>query len=354
MPEPVEVLVELRPSARFAVIDARRLALARAPALADYPHALYSSFHTTAGYFEQGLASRLRQTRVGIEPYVGVFRRMFPEGAGYWHDDLDRRTDLSPHQRSTEPRNADAHLAFIASGMTNCADYVNRRDEPVYFVDLDGIMGSETRRRLTSVVGFHQEAVVARDTFTMPMSPHPIDSVSLKDERLGLYARIQELVAEHGVGKGRVHLTLAAGERHAALTINEYEMQLMRGDLVRVLHDPLRLFAEGGRDLLADPWAIPNRTLGCAKYGFVRVCDTIFDRLRISESLIERGFACVVAAPARRFLRMKRAVSLLVADRHESGRGALAEGLYQCPILVQWAKAENRRRTIDVTLTRLS
>jgi thiamine phosphate synthase YjbQ (UPF0047 family) len=335
MPEPLEVLVELRPGARLDLIDVRRHALARDGALDAYPHALYSSFHTTAGYLEQGLAARLRHARVGIEPYIQVFRRLFPEGAGYWHDDLERRTDLLPHQRATEPRNADAHLAFIASGMTNCAHYVNRRGEPVFFVDLDGMSDTHARCRLTSVVGFHAEEVVARESFAVTMSPHPIDSLSLKDPQFGVYERIHDLVARHGIVKGRVHLTLAAGERHAALTINEYETLLMRRDLVRVLRDPLRLFAEGGRDLLADPWTIPNRTFDYAKYDFVRVCNRVFDAFRMSESVMERAFARLVAVPARRFLRMKRSVSLLVTDRRQRGRGAIAEGTYQCPILLQ-------------------
>lgn len=352
MREPVELLMELRPSARFDVIDVRRAAEQRDPRLAAYPHALYSSFHTTAGYFEQGLAARLRQTRVGITPYVGMFRRWFPEGAGYCHDDLDRRADLSPDQRTTEPRNADAHLAFIASGMTNCARYVNRGDEPVYFVDLDGVSGNGTRRRLTSVIGFSTEEIVAREQFVVPMSTHPIDSVSLKDGASDAYERIQELIVRHGVAKGRVRLTLAPGERHAALAINEYEPLLMREDMAGVLYDPFRL-ARRGRHLLANPWTIPNRTVDCARYDFVRVCNTVFDALRMSESRLERAFACLVAVPARRFLRMKRSVSLLVTDGAQAGRGALAEGAYQCPIVLQWAKADGQRRTIDATLTRL-
>ena len=38
------------------------------------------------------------------------------------------------------------------------------------------------------------------------------------------------------------------------------------------------------------------------------------------------------------FLRMKRAVSLLVSDRDSDGRGAIVEGTYQSPILVQWRR----------------
>jgi thiamine phosphate synthase YjbQ (UPF0047 family) len=353
MPEPVEVMLEVQPAARFDLIDVREQAAERGWALDAYPQALYSSFHTTAGYFEQGLAARLRAARLGLEPYVHLFQRLFPEGAGYRHDDLDHRLELSDGQRATEPRNADAHLAFIASGMSSCVRYVNRPNEPVYFVELDGVSGAGARRRLTSIVGFHDEELVAQELIAVPMSTHPIDSLNLKDPRVGLYPRVQELIERHGIAKGRVRLALAHGERHAALTINEYETLLMRRDLVRVLRNPLRYVAEKGRDLLAEPWSIPNRTIDYAKYDFVRVCNRVFDAFRMSESIMERAFARVMAVPARRFLRMKRSVSLLVTDRGQNGQGALAEGTYQCPILLQWARADGRRRMLEVTLTRL-
>jgi hypothetical protein len=56
--------------------------------------------------------------------------------------------------------------------------------------------------------------------------------------------------------------------------------------------------------------------------------------------------------PAARFLRMKRSVSLLVSDRDEAGQGAIVEGTYQSPILVQWHRGAAPTRVLDVTLTR--
>ena len=47
--------------------------------------------------------------------------------------------------------------------------------------------------------------------------------------------------------------------------------------------------------------------------------------------------------PAARFLRMKRAVSLLVSDRQSPGAGAIVEGTYQSPILVQWHRGAKAR-----------
>ena len=56
--------------------------------------------------------------------------------------------------------------------------------------------------------------------------------------------------------------------------------------------------------------------------------------------------------PAARFFRMRRSVSLLVADRHD-GTPCLIEGTYQSPILVQWQRAASQTRVLDVTLTEL-
>src|SRR4029450_3349146 len=104
---PVEVTLELTPRARFDIIDVReRLRLAHGDLLDVYPRDLYHSFHTTAGYLEQSLAARLTRERDTVAPYVEVFRAMFPEGAGYEHDRLERRGDLTREARRDETRNA--------------------------------------------------------------------------------------------------------------------------------------------------------------------------------------------------------------------------------------------------------
>ena len=69
-------------------------------------------------------------------------------------------------------------------------------------------------------------------------------------------------------------------------------------------------------------------------------------------SVVESVLSRAIAMPAARFLRMKRSVSLLVSDRAHEGHGAIVEGTYQSPILVQWNRGASRVRTLDVTLTR--
>src|SRR5919109_4471471 len=150
---PVEFTLELTPRARIDVIDVRRVVTTcYGSALDPYPRALCCSFHTTAGYLDQSLASRLNKQRNGVMPYIDVFRTMFPQGAGYEHDKLERRTELSDAQKPEEPRNADSHLVFMAGALRTCVSYRNRPNEPVCFIDLDGVHAGRPRRRVTSVL----------------------------------------------------------------------------------------------------------------------------------------------------------------------------------------------------------
>jgi thiamine phosphate synthase YjbQ (UPF0047 family) len=348
---PVEITLELTPRARFDIIDVReRLRAVHGRLLDGYSRHLYHSFHTTAGYLEQSLAARLTRDRKTVAPYVEVFRAMFPEGAGYEHDQLHRRSELTLEERAVEPRNADSHLAFMAAGLSTCVSYVNRPQESVCFVDLDGINGTRPRRRLTSIVGFNREREVGRIRIEVPVSNHPIDSVNLKDPRLGIYEQIVDLMQAEGVTSGRVRLELPRGERQAGLTVNEYETLLMRHDLADVLRNPFRFAAEKGRHMLAHPRAIPAKARDYAKYDMVRALNQVLDLTGLRESLLERLFARAIAVPAGRFLRMKRTVNLRI--RESDGRGVIADGRYQSPILVQWDRAQQRVRTLDVTLTR--
>jgi thiamine phosphate synthase YjbQ (UPF0047 family) len=348
---PVEVTLELTPRSRFDIIDVRRrLRVDHGDLLDGYSRHLYHSFHTTAGYLEQSLAARLTRERDTVAPYVEAFRAMFPEGAGYEHDQLHRRQDLTTEERAVEPQNADSHLTFMAAGLSTCVSYVNRRDEAVCFVDLDGVTNGRPRRRLTSIVGFNREKEVGRIRIPVPVSDHPVDSINLKDPRLGIYDEIVTLVARHGVTTGRVRLELARGERQAGLTVNEYETLLMRQDLADVLRNPFRFAAEKGRSIFAHPRAIPSKALDYAKYDMVRAMNQVLDVTGLRESLLERLFARAIAVPAGRFLRMKRSVNLRV--RESDGRGVIADGRYQSPILVQWHRADRRTRILEATLTR--
>ena len=264
---PVEFSLELTPRSRVDVIDVRRhVSALHGETLNDYPRALCCSFHTTAGYLDPGVATRLHQSRAGVMPYIDLFRTMFPEGAGYEHDKLERRTELTEEQKPEEPQNADSHLAFMAGALRTCVSYRNRPADPVCFIDLDGVHAGRPRRRLTSVIGYSHEEAVAHARIVVPVSGHAVDSINLKNPHLGIYDQCRDLVTQHGVAKGRIRLALASGERHAGLTVNEYETLLMRHDLSEVLRDPLRFMAEKAGHILGNPRAIPAKTLDYAKY----------------------------------------------------------------------------------------
>jgi hypothetical protein len=238
----------------------------------------------------------------------------------------------------------------MAAGLSTCVSYVNRPEEPVCFVDLDGVTDGRPRRRMTSIVGFNREREVARVKLGVPVSDHQVDSVNLKDPKLGIYEEIVALVKQHGITSGRIRLELGGAERQAGLTVNEYETLLMRNDLADVLRNPFRFAAEKGRHMWASPRSIPQKALDYAKYDMVRAMNQVLDITGLRESLLERLFARAIAVPAGRFLRMKRSVNLRV--RESDGRGVIADGRYQSPILVQWHRAAGRVRTLEATLTR--
>ena len=103
---------------------------------------------------------------------------------------------------------------------------------------------------------------------------------------------------------------------------------------------------------MKDPRAVPAKTLGYAKYDFVRVMNVGLDTLRLRGSVVERLLARTLAVPASRFFRMRRSVSLLVSERADGSHG-IVEGTYQSPILVQWQRSPRGTRVLDVSLTEL-
>lgn len=352
--KPTEFTLTLTPRSRYDAIDvAAAIREGFGDVLAGFRRAMYCSLHTTAGYLEQSLSARLDHRRDRLDPFMRTFQALFPPGAGYRHDRLHERSELSEVQRRCEPKNADSHLAYIGSGLRNCVTYVNRPGEPVFFMDLDGVNDGHSRTRRTCVLAYGREETVATVRCEIAVSKHPIDSVNLADQRTGILAQGEELIRRHGVEKGRLEIALDPGERDAGVTVNEYETLLMRHDLPEVLADPLKFAARTGKRILRDPRAIASKSLGYARYDMVQVLNELMDALRISESAVEKLLARAMAVPARRFLRLKRGVSLPVSDGPGSG-GGVVRGTYQNPILIQWASAPNGSRSLLLRLTRFS
>ena len=347
--QPTEITLTLAPSGRFDVIDVTRCAPPEwSDLLRRYRRALYASFHTTAGYLDQRLATRLLNHRDRMTQFLRAFGLLFPPDAAYRHDQMHLRQELSEAQRRVEPRNGDSHLTFMGSGMRNLVTYHNRSGAPVYFIDLDGLK----RVRRTRLLAYDHEERVVHTRLEVPVTRHPIDAVNLADPRLGLIEAIDVLLAKTGVEKGRVEIALAHGELNAGITVNEYETLLMRHDLAEVLKDPLRFAKLKGRHILDDPLAVPSKSINYAKYDMVHLLNSLMEAFRVDESVVERLVAKVMAVPARRFLRSRR-VSFLVSDDDGARRARLVRGQYQSPILVQWQAAPGQSRCIDVSLYRL-
>jgi len=344
--------LELRPRARFDMFDVNQLLREQGSAVASFPRALYCSYHTTAGYLEQSLCARMAYQPEAVARFVRSFQRLFPPQAPYLHDRMELREELSPEQKAVEPANADSHLAFIGSGLKNCVTYVNPGKNPVFFIDLDGIHRGGSRVRKTTVMGYTREEVVVRERVSIPVSHHAVDSINLKDPKVGFFPYLETLIAQHGVEAGRLDLALAPEERHAGLTVNEYETLLMKHDLREVLRDPFRFMVEKGRHILADPKAVPEKTRSYAAYDLIHMFNELMEALRISQSALERLIVRATGGAASRFLRLRKQVSFLVAAGIGEAPGSIVQGRYQSPILVQWHQGDTASRTLVVTLTR--
>ena len=348
-----EFTLALTPRHRFDLIDVNaRLRAQHGDVLHGFSHALYASYHTTAGYLEAPDLARCGPEAEAVRRYVAAYRKLYPEGAGYRHDRLEDRSELTDEQKATEPLNGDAHLSFIGAGLTNCVTYPARPAEPALFVDLDGVGVTGPRARKTTVVGFDREVEVARLVLPAPVSEHRVDSFNLRDPRVGVFDAIQDHVRRLGLAKGRVDVALAGDDLAAALTVNEFETLLMQHDLADVLRNPLRYAMRTGWHALQDLRdlrAAKEKVKDYAKYDLVLVLNDALDRSGLRGSVVDRALSRLVAAAARRRLCMKRAVSFPVSDHDADGAGEVVQGTYQSPVLLQWGRYR-RGRTLDVRI----
>lgn len=349
---PTELTLALQPQTRLDLIDVTaHIQKVQPDFLKRYRQALYYSYHTTAGYLEQRLYERLGYRREALEAFFRIFQQLFPPEAGYYHDLLELREELTERERQQEPRNADAHLTYISAGLLPAVCYRQAPNRPLYFVDLDGVCDGRARIRQTTVIGFDRAERLATHRFAVSMPAHRITCVNLRDSCWGLFETLEQWLRQFDLQHGRLDLLLPAEEQHAALTVNEYETLLMRHDLAEVLRNPLRFLAETGRHALQNPRAVPDKALNYAKYDLVRLANEFIDWLGLNESLIERVLHKLLAFPAARFLRMKRGLHLLVAP-DASGYPTIRQGRYQSPILIQWERPRHDMRTIEARLYR--
>ena len=350
---PFHATLRIKPASRVDLIDVRgTLREEFGSDFTRYPKAFYVSDHTTAGYLDRRIAEVLEHDDNNIQDYIQVFRKLFPPDAGYVHDELHLRTELSAEQRATEPRNADSHLTFMGGGLRNCASYELQGNEPVWFVELDGVHVGGTRQRRTSVVAYRGEEDVARMQVHVDAAPNSIDAQNLRDPRLGFIGQLQGVARRHEVSFGRFDISLPVDERHAGLTVNEYETLLMTHDLREVLRNPFRFMTQIGKEAIQAPLTIPVKALSYAQYDAVRIFNELMNRVGVRQSVVERLVNRALALPVSQFLRMKRRISLPILDRNGDGTGEIGWGTYQSPILVQWKSADGPTRALNVKLVR--
>jgi len=353
MKSTAEITLEITPRFRFEMIPVHeQLSDDLGALLAGFQQLTYYSYHTTAGYIDPLTATRLNHSPASMKAYVESFQRLFPPEAGYFHDRIDLRNELSDSQKLVEPKNSDAHLTYIGCGLRNCVTYPNRTDVPVYFIELDGTNQGRFRSRKTTIVGYNEEEPRGRCSLTVPVTSHSIDTVNLRSPELGLFDRLNEELKERNIRYGRIDLRLDRNDRNAGLTVNEFETFLMKNDLHDVLMDPLRFMADRGRHIFQKPGLFFSKLRGYARYDLVRVVQKIIDDLGLKESLMENLIYSFMAYPASRRLSMKRSLSLLV--REEDGLGKIVEGRYQSPILIQWDRAAGDQRTLNAFFTSFS
>ena len=384
---PFKTTLAIRPAARTDFIDVRaRVAEEFGSEFTRYPKALYISDHTTAGYLDQRLAQRLNHDPEKVREYIKVFHEVFPPNAGYEHDELERRTELSDEQKATEPENADSHLTFISAGLQSATSYDNHGERPVWFVDLDGVHRGGTRRRRTTVVGYGSEEIVARTSLSVEASSRAIEAVDLREPGSGFVDRLEELVEEHGISYGRLDVSLAPEETDASLTVNEFEPLLMKNDLRGALLSPLRFMADQGRQVLRTPRSLPGKALrlpgkalqlsgkalNVARMGTtvlrtspgpvidtatveaVHILNWALERMGVDESVIARMLNRALALPVSRFQGLRRDISLPVIHPEGDEKSKIPWGTYQSPILIQWRAPEGATRELDVKLVRFA
>jgi hypothetical protein len=321
--------------------------------LQNYRMTACCSFHTTAGYLEQRTCARLGYSEKRLAQFIGAFQKLFPPGAGYFHDRMEMREELDESQKEREPFNGDSHLAFIGVGLKNCVTYINSPKLPIYFIDLDGVYKNNRRNRRTTILAYNREEIVYRGKFFVPVSAqHAINSFNLKDNCYGLFSHLNDLLESQGIDKGIIEISLAPEERHAALTVNEYETLLMRNDLPNAMSNPLRYMLRRCRDLLQYPTSIPGKTRSYVIYDLIHLYNKLMKKIHMTNSVVDKVLPRL-SLPLTHIFRFKKNIKLLVVGGMRAGSGRIVQGTYQSPILLQYRKADKGVRYLDITLRSL-
>lgn len=347
----MQITLTLTPRLRFDLINvASKVNDLYGDLSKNYSRITCCSFHTTAGYLDQHLCAKLDYSDKRLNQFIRIFQKLFPPDAGYFHDTMELREDLSEREKEREPANADSHLTFIGAGLKNCVTYNSVPQLPIYFIDLDGIYNHHRRNRQTTILAYNKEEIVYHGRFFIPVTgERPIDSLNLKDPRYGLFSHLSELLDSCGIDKGLIEIRLAREERHAALTVNEYETLLMRNDLPEAMSNPLRYIVRRGKKLLQSPASIPVKARGYAIYDLIHLYNELMKNIGIGRFVFDKVLS-YLSSPVSRIFQLKRDISLLVSSSVGTGPGRIAQGTYQSPILLQYQRADKGACCLEITL----
>ena len=348
---PKEILLQITPQTRFDMIDvAARVREQYRDVFADYKKTLCCSFHTTAGYLDQQFCAALGYSEKRLRQFLLIFQKVFPPNAGYYHDCMSMRTELSESAKAHEPANADSHLTFISAGLQNCVTYANTAHCPIYLIDLDGLSVHSRRTRQTSLLLYNKAVVAYRGRYTIPtQTAYPIDVFNLQEPRYGLFAHLHALTEHYNIAQGRIDIRLHPDERHVGLTVNEYEPMLMRNDFLDVLRDPLQYIVQRSKELFRHPASISAKIREYPIADMIHLYNEMMDNVQMGRSLVDRGLL-FLANPASRLFRVKRKVSLFISGSGDAEQGRIMQGTYQSPILIQSQRAEKGVRGLEITL----
>ena len=359
--------ISLTPQKRLDIIDvAQNLVDSLQAQFEGYKRLLCCSLHTTAGYLQEQLATKLGPDQQSVGAYVRSAQRLFPEGAPYWHDQMHLRSELSEEQRKHEPQNADSHLAYICLGLANCVTYSNDPDAPIHFIDLDGKYNGAARNRKSWIVGYNAIDCVHESVINIPAPEKHVQAVNLADASINLLTPIHRLISEHNISRGLVTIDLEENEKHAGLTVNEFETLLVEKDLTTALLDPLKYVVRNSPKILRDPLSIPSRAQRFLTSELKRivpeVLNTASQNVSRLEYIVERlGFHLHfleyiidrLAAPSEaRWMNLGRHISFLVNSDHGHSPGHVHMGTYQSPILIQWRHPDEAVRRLTLRLHR--
>ena len=320
------------------------------------------SLHTTAGFLEQSFADKLGGHPDGVEWLVRSANRLFPEGAPYWHDQMELRHELSMEQRKSEPLNADSHLAFICLGLCSCALYTLDPNQSIYFIDLDGEFQGTFRSRRSIAVGFNRTDCIHEEVLEVEMPEKIRCALDLSSH----FDHLRTLIAKHKVDQGLVTMELASDEKYAGITVNEFESLLVERDITDVLLNPLKYMLHNASELARRPLTLPGKAKEMLIYELhlairdglrlasrsVSALEYMADRLGVHLPLLEYVIGRLATPLEARWMNLGSKVQFLIDPHHDGVQEPIVTGKYQSPILIQWRKPDANIRRLHLRLLR--